>query len=268
MIRVGINYNEEKKKDILKNIAAIDLLEIYTEKFFIHNNDAIFTEIINKIPIVLHGLDLSLGSLEDLDNQYLESFKQNTHDLSYLWFSDHLSMTKIDGYEVGHLMPVVFNEIMVHNVVKKINEIKKLSPQPFLLENITYYYRIPGTVLEEPDFIQQILIGADCGMLLDLNNLIINSRNHHYCPYEFLKQIPLDRVQEIHVAGGSYKFGMHVDTHANAVSSEVWGLFDHICKISSFKGVIVERDANLDNYQALLKEVEIAKAILQRNGLK
>ncbi len=261
---VGINYRSDIAADIWKEIDKIDFLEVYTEKFFIKDDDPLLQKIITQVPLVLHGLDLSIGSTETIDADYQRKITHVLNEQKYEWFSDHLSLTQQSGVEVGHLMPIQFSEAVVETVVDKIKIIASLSKQPFLLENITYYYPIPGGDLTETQFISTILEKADCGMLLDVNNLYINSINHRYDPREYLKQIPLDRVVELHVAGGSYKFDMLVDTHANAVWKEVWELLDDVLKITPAKGIIIERDANLNHYRELLDEVEIARGIFNK----
>jgi uncharacterized protein (UPF0276 family) len=264
---VGVNYRSEIGKDILENIAEIDFLEVYTEKFFIKNEDPIVEAIIAKIPLVLHGLDLSIGSNKPLDMKYYEKLSSSFKEINFEWFSDHISLTE-EEVEVGHLMPVQFSEVVLNNITTKVKMMKQLTSKPFLLENITYYYPIPGSEYSEDEFITRILEQSDCGMLLDLNNLYINAKNLSYDPYEFLHKIPLERVVEIHLAGGSFKEGMLVDTHANPIRDEVWKLLDYTCKVAPFKGVIIERDANLKDFNDLIDEVKIAKNILAKNGKK
>lgn len=261
VLGVGVNYRTEIGKDILKNIEEIDFLEVYTEKFFIKEDDKVIEEIIQKIPIVLHGLDLSIGSSEKVDETYLAGLENVMKEQNFEWFSDHISLTKHGDTEVGHLMPVQFSEEIAFNIIEKVNLVSKLTKKPFLLENITYYYEIPGGSMKEHEFLSCIIENSDAGLLLDVNNLYINSVNHKYNPLDFLKKIPLERVVEIHVAGGSRKFNMIIDTHANPVWKEVWELLSYVLKRTSPNGIIIERDANLNNYQELLDEVRMAKEI-------
>ncbi|OGT38732.1 MAG: hypothetical protein A3F11_03585 [Gammaproteobacteria bacterium RIFCSPHIGHO2_12_FULL_37_14] len=202
-----------------------------------------------------------------MKSEYLQKLKSVLSDTSFEWFSDHISLTHENNFEVGHLMPVKFSEENVVKISKKATEIASLTDKPFLLENITYYYPIPGQSMKEENFISEILEHADCGMLLDINNLYINSKNHNYDPIEFISKIPVDRVVEIHIAGGSFKHGMLVDTHANSVSIEVWDLFDEVCRRVPFNSVIIERDSNLNKLDDLIDEVNIAKQIMKKNGV-
>jgi uncharacterized protein (UPF0276 family) len=265
---VGINYKTEIRDDILEYIDHLDLIEINTEKFFIRDDDPVAREVRARIPVVLHGLDLSLGSTAPITAGYLANLRLVLEQVDHLWFSDHASLTEEGGTEVGHLMPVSFSEATVDVMVEKIRTVQSLSDRPFLLENITYYYPVPGADMGEARFYRDITSRADCGMLLDVNNLYINSVNHRYDPLAFLEQLPMDRVVEIHLAGGSRKFGMLVDTHATPVWDEVWNLFDEVCRRCRPRAVIVERDANFPEHRVMMDELDQARAILSRHGYR
>lgn len=261
---VGISYMNAIGEQIEKNIEIFDFIEAYSERFFIRDENSLLSRIIKNKPLVLHGLDLSVGTPERIDEGYCNKLETVINETNCHWFSDHISLTKIENIEVGHLMPISFNEENIELIVSKVKSLTKRISKPFLLENITYYYKIPNSNIAEEDFITQILNRADCGMLLDLNNLYLNSLNHCYDPYEFLNKLPLERVVEIHLAGGSYKENMHVDTHANAISKEVWELFDYVAKFVPFRGVVIERDANFEPFSGIIEEVKFAKSILKK----
>lgn len=267
ILGVGVNYRTEIGNDILSFIDKIDCIEVYTEKFFIKDDDKIIQKIIDSVPLVLHGLDLSVGSSGTTDEKYYTNLKNVIDSLEFSWFSDHISLTKEEGFEVGHLMPIQFSEEVANNIVSKVKKICNLSSKPFLLENITYYYPVPGQTMREEDFISYILENADCGMLLDVNNLYINAINHRYDPKKFLSRLPKERIVEIHMAGGSKKYNMLIDTHANPISKPVWELLDYTVQEIPVNAIIIERDSNLPKYEDLLKEVEIARDILKKHGV-
>lgn len=265
-VGVGINYRNEIGPDIIPYLDMLDCIEVYTEKFFIQDYDKIFKKIIDTLPLTLHGLDLSIGSINDIDPHYLDKLTDTLKKVNHLWFSEHISLTQEEGVEVGHLMPIQFSKTVADRIIHKIKILKQLSDKPFLLENITYYYKIPGSTMTEAEFIRYILDTADCGMLLDVNNLYLNAKNHHYDPYQFLSALPLDRVVQLHMAGGSKKFGMLIDTHATPIWPDVWALCDYVVKMTPVRCIIIERDSNLPVFTDLIKEVETAKDILARHG--
>lgn len=260
---IGVNYRTDIADGILQYQNEIDCLEVYTEKFFIKDDDYKLERILQNTPLILHGLDLSLGSsTKDCSTAYITQLEDVLNERKHEWFSDHLSLTIENEIEVGHLMPIQFEDENITRIVSKIQKVSKLSSMPFLVENITYYYLVPGSMMPEVEFLSKILNQADCGMLLDLNNLYINSVNFQYDPYEFLNKLPLERVIEIHLAGGSYKEGMLIDTHANPIKQAVWDLFAYACKKTPFKAAIIERDSNLPIFEDLLEEVRLARHII------
>jgi uncharacterized protein (UPF0276 family) len=261
---VGISYMNAIGEHIEQNINLFDFIEAYSERFFIREHNSRLKRLISNKPLVLHGLDLSIGTPDALDEPYCTKLEMVINETNCHWYSDHISLTKIDNIEVGHLMPISFNEENIELIVSKVKSLTQRIACPFLLENITYYYTVPNSSMDEAEFLFKILSQADCGMLLDLNNLYLNSLNHNYDPYEFLSKLPLERVVEIHLAGGSFKENMHVDTHANAISKEVWKLFDYVARTVPFRGVVIERDANFEPFSEILEEVQFARSIMRK----
>lgn len=263
---VGINYRSEIFQDIFQYLDKIDFIEVNTERFFVSQNNENLTHIINSIPVVLHGLTLSIGtSDQDTSLSYFRNLSRTIEKTDCKWFSEHIAVTNVNGIEIRSLMPVEFTQERVDEIVRKTKEIMNVSKKPFLLENITYYYSMPTSNMTELSFIKKIVEDANCGILLDLNNLYVNSINHKYDPYEFLNQLPLERVVEVHLAGCDYIHEMLVDTHASSVRKEVLSLFQYLCKKTQINGVVIERDAKLNNFSDLINEVEIVRNILNKN---
>jgi uncharacterized protein (UPF0276 family) len=265
---VGVNYKSQLRDELLANARSLDILEVTTEKLFIQNDDPVLESLMTRLPVSLHGLDLSLGSSSEIPAAYLASLARVLSTTSHRWFSDHLSLTAEGGVEVGHLMPMQLSEEHLERTVAKVRAVQAFSDQPFLVENITYYYPIPGSDIPEADFLRMLCEATDCGLLLDVNNLYINATNHRFDPMTYLERLPLERVTEVHLAGGSRKFGMVVDTHATDVWREVWDLFDQACRHIRPSAVIIERDANFGPVSDTLAELDIARDILARRGLR
>jgi uncharacterized protein (UPF0276 family) len=264
--KVGVNYKAHLREELLSHASAIDILEVTTEKLFIKGDDPILHSLIDQLPISLHGLDMSLGSSGSLNADYLKKLSAVLTQHPHEWFSDHLSLTAEGGVEVGHLMPMLLSEQTLTNMIEKVRAVRQLSPQPFLIENITYYYPIPGSDIPEAAFLAEIANQTDSGLLLDINNLYINAVNHGFDPDDYLRTLPLDRVIEIHLAGGSRKFGMLIDTHATDVWQDVWDLFDRVCEWTRPQAVIIERDANFGPFSQTLAELNTARRILAKRG--
>lgn len=264
---VGINFLNEISDDIIKNIDQIDFVEVNTERFFNDSKNVNLEKIIATVPLVLHGLSLSIGtSGEVINNDYIKKLSETLSITDCRWFSEHIAVTNVNGVEIRSLMPVGFDEESIDSIVRKARQIKALTNKPFLLENITYYYSMPTSHLKESYFISEIVSRADCGLLLDVNNLYVNSVNHGYDPYEFLNEIPLDRVVEVHLAGCDYMHDMLIDTHASSIKREVLSIFEYVCTKSKVNGVVIERDDKLGKFSDILKEIETVREILSKSN--
>ena len=143
----------------------------------------------------------------------------------------------------------------------KIRAARNYLGRPFLIENIAYYFKIPGNSMTEAQFILRVLELADCGMLLDVNNVYANCRNHGDDAYRFIEQMPAERVVELHLAGGQMRDDLYIDTHGHPVCAEVWGLLEYAVASKQPKAVILEREQNLTSIQATIAEVRQARAI-------
>jgi uncharacterized protein len=178
------------------------------------------------------------------------------------WFSDHLSFTKSGGVKIGHLAPVPFSKEAIKVFVKNITKVKKRIKTPLVLENITYLVQFPSSEMPESDFIKIILEETDCGLLLDVTNLYINSQNFGFDWQKFLDEIPLERVVQFHFVG-SHKHGKRlIDAHANKTEEEIWKVFEEAAKRCEIKGAVLERDESFPPFAEILEELEIARGFI------
>jgi uncharacterized protein (UPF0276 family) len=219
-------------------------------------------------PIVCHGIDMSVGTVAPLDEADLRRKAAIIADTKALWFSDHLCFTKAHGIDLGQLTPLPFSDESVEIVTNNVRTIKDCIPVPFLLENITYYFAIPGSTMTETEFITRVVESADCGLLLDLTNVYTNAANHGYDPFQFIREIPLDRVVEIHVAGGSQMEDTVIDSHSSEVPGAVWDLLDFVMRHAPVKGVILERDEDVPPLAELARELAIARDVMAAAALE
>lgn len=265
---VGLAYMPYLSKNILKNLSKIDLVEVYTSKFFAGNNDLTLNKIISQIPLILHGLDFTIGSeAEAINPTYQTNLQKVFNNIKFEWFSEHLAINTKKNDDITNFSPVSLTSETAELIISKVREIKQMSSCPFLLENVVFY-PTPSGNLSEHEFIKTIIEGSDCGMILDLNNIFINSKNHVYDPYEFIKKLPLDRVVEIHLAGGAFEHGIFFDTHSHPIPQQVWELFDFVCKNISFNAVVIERESDLENFDDILIELELARSIINKNSIR
>ncbi|TNE83160.1 MAG: DUF692 domain-containing protein [Gammaproteobacteria bacterium] len=210
-----------------------------------------FTE---RFPFVCHGLSLSIGSPAPLDMALLGDIKQFLVEHGIRSYSEHLSYCSDDGH-LYDLMPIPFTEDAVHYVAERIRQVQDFLGQRIAMENVSYY-AAPLQEMREIDFINAVLEEADCDLLLDVNNIYVNSINHHYDPSEFLSQLPGHRVSYVHVAGHFVEAeDLRVDTHGADVIDPVWALLAESYELFGVMPTLLERDFNIPPVDELLAEV-------------
>lgn len=217
-------------------------------------------------PFVTHGLSLSLGGPEPIDVEFVKSIKRFLDQHGIDVYTEHLSYCSDDGH-LYDLMPIPFTSDAVDHVVKRIHQVQDILERPMGIENVSYY-AAPGQELSEIEFLKAVLQEADCSLLLDVNNIYVNSVNHGYDALSFLQQIPGDRIQYLHVAGHYNEAeDLIVDTHGADVIDPVWSLLDETYRLFGVKPTLLERDFNIPSVAELLQEVDIIREIQTRNQL-
>lgn len=268
---VGIGYRSPFQSELFFNQNKIGFLEIVAEHFLDVSKEKIkLLEVLREhFVIVPHGLNLSLGSAEGLDISYVKKLTDLANFLESPWFSEHICFTRAGGIDIGHLSTMPFIKESADVIAKNIDIVRKYTNIPIILENITYMHTIPFSNMTESDFISLVLEKSDCGMLLDITNLYTNSINFNYNPYEFLDNIPLDRVVQLHFVGGHWHNNLLIDSHSSNTFPEVWQLMKEVVSKANIKGIILERDDNFPAFNEIINEVEKAKLIMRtyKNGI-
>jgi hypothetical protein len=261
----GIGFREAFRADLFLHRDKIDFLEITADHYFDTNRRKLdeLEMLRQHFPLVPHGLNLSLGSAEGIDENYLEKFAELIETLNPAWFSEHLCFTRSGGKEIGHLAPVPYTNEAVKVFVKNISYVKKRIKTPLILENITYLMRFPSSEMTEAEFISLILEETDCGLLLDITNLYINSQNFDFDWRKFLDDLPLERVVQLHFVGTHKNKNLLIDAHANRTGDEIWEVFREVCRRCDVKGAILERDENFPPFSEILEEIEQARSLLK-----
>ena len=212
-----------------------------------------FTE---RYPFVCHGLSLSIGGPEPLDVEFVKQVRSflDQHDIRF--YTEHLSYCSDHGH-LYDLMPIPFTADAVHHVADRIRQVQDILERPFAIENVSYY-AAPGQEMTEIEFINAVLEEADCGLLLDVNNIYVNSINHRYDAEEFLTALPADRVVYFHVAGHYVEAeDLRVDTHGADVIDPVWQLLDQAYAHCGVVPTLLERDFNIPPLADLIDEMDI-----------
>lgn len=244
-------------------------LEVISENFFTWSQCPAPRSLTNLLkirkdfPIAMHGVSLSLGSTDPLSQTYLKSLKKLTDQVQPLWISDHLSWTSYEGQHLHDLLPLPYTEEAIRHVVERIKQVQDFIGERILLENLSSYVEFESSEMPEWQFLSEIAHRADCGILLDVNNVYVSSRNHGFDPIQYLENIPLERVGQIHLAGHSVVGKYLIDTHDAPVCPEVWELYRWTTQNLGAVTTMIERDKNIPALGDLIKELGQAKAILK-----
>jgi uncharacterized protein (UPF0276 family) len=216
-----------------------------------------FTE---RFPFICHGLSLSIGGPSPLDQTFIHKLKQFMDEFQIRAYSEHLSYCTDDGH-LYDLMPIPFTGEAVNYVAGRIRQVQDMLGQRMAIENVSYY-AAPGAELSEIDFINAVITEADCDLLLDVNNIYVNSVNHRYDPVEFLQALPGERIAYGHIAGHYNEAeDLIVDTHGANIIGNVWDLLDKAYELFGVFPTLLERDFNIPPVEDLLTEVQQIKGI-------
>lgn len=218
-----------------------------------------------KIPMVCHGLSLNIGGTAPLDEPFLVRVRQFLERYNVRCYSEHLSYCADDGH-LYDLLPIPFTEEAVHHVAGRIRQAQDILGRRLAMENVSYY-AAPGKEMEEIDFLKAVLKEADCDLLLDINNIYVNSINHNYDPEEFLKSLPAERIAYAHIAGHDEEAeDLRVDTHGADVIDPVWHLLDVAYDHFGIFPTLLERDFDIPPLDQLLREVETIRRIQMKHA--
>jgi uncharacterized protein (UPF0276 family) len=212
-------------------------------------------------PVVLHGVSLSIGSTDPLNLLYLRRLKDLIHRISPAWVSDHLCWTGVQGENLHDLLPLPFTEEALEHLVPRIQQVQDFIGQRMLFENVSSYLTFKHSEMKEWEFLAELSRRADCGILLDLNNIYVSSVNQGFSPMDFLNGIPGERIGQLHLAGHSSSGNCLIDTHDHPVSEPVWDLYRETLKKHGGISTLVEWDASIPEYSVLLAEAERAEQI-------
>ena len=217
-------------------------------------------------PIVMHCVSTNIGSSDELDFDFLKNLKQLIDITEPQWVSDHLCWNGIDGHNTHELLPLPYTVEAVNHVAERINQVQDFLGQRFMIENTSSYITYMQSEMTEWEFISEIVSKTDCGLLLDVNNVYVSSVNHGFDPNEFLENIPLENVGQMHIAGHDVREnGLIVDTHDAPVCEEVYELIKILAKNKRTPSLMAEWDENIPELSAYENQVLKAKNIIQES---
>ncbi len=217
-----------------------------------------------RFDIITHGLMMSLGGVDPFDDEYFRELRSFLDRHRSPWHSDHLCWCGFDGALLHDLLPIPFDTGTAIRVADRVRAAQDRLGRPMAVENISWYLELGRGQRDEPEFVAEVLERADCLLMLDVNNVFVNSRNHGFDPYTWLAKVPLERVVQLHVAGHElWDDTLIIDTHGADVRNEVYDMLAWVIERVGPKPVVLERDSNIPPFAQLLDEVAAVDRVYQ-----
>lgn len=270
---IGMGYRAAIGAWTHENLDRFDVLEITVDHCIYggkSQRSAIF-DLVDEIPLTAHGVGLSIGTDEPLDLTYLDQVAAVVDRLKAPAYSEHLAFTRVPGRDLANLLPLPKTEAVAESIIAKVRTVRSRVGVPFLLENITYMFEWPDSKLSDAEFLNLICRETGAGLLLDVENLYLNSCNHGLDPRAFLDALPAGLVQEIHMAGG-ITVGEDVlnrpflaDSHSHPMPDATLDLLGHVLARQSPATIVLERDDRLDEVAEILDDVARIRARVARS---
>ncbi|MGQ0505700.1 MAG: DUF692 domain-containing protein [Myxococcaceae bacterium] len=261
----GVGLRRELYEELPRTARALDWVEIIPENFLTLGGRAqrALDACSERFTTLPHGVGLNIGGPDALDDEYIAGLKQLVARIDAPFFSDHLCYSRLGGTYLHDLLPLPFSEAAVEHVVPRVRRVMGAIERPFLLENPSYYGVMPGKTMDEAAFLTAVLEQADCGLLLDVNNVYVNAKNHGYDPRAFIDALPLHRVVQIHLAGHSPREDVIIDTHIGPIVDDVWALYRYALGKTGAVSTLIEWDQEIPSLDAVLDEADRARSLLR-----
>lgn len=261
---LGLGLRTTHYPYILDNWPDVGWFEIISENFMATAGRPmhILERIAERYPIVMHGVALSIGSTAPLDLTYLELLKALAKRCNSQWISDHLCFTGLAHHNSHDLLPLPYTDESLINCIERVKQVQDYLERPIFLENPSTYVSFAASTIPEWEFLARLSEAADCGIMLDVNNIYVSHRNHGFDPKDYLDAIPWDRVVQFHVAGHTDNGTHCVDTHTGLVTDPVLALLADAWHRAGGASVLLEWDADIPDFPTTWAEAERAQAAI------
>jgi uncharacterized protein (UPF0276 family) len=263
---IGVGLRTVHFGHILSQHPPVDWFEVLSENFLNTGGRPlhVLDQVVERYPVALHGVSLSIGSTDPLDLGYLKELKSLAARTRARWVSDHLCWTGVLGRNTHDLLPMPYTEEALRHTIARVREVSERLERPLVLENPSSYVEFAASTLTEWEFLARLAEEADCGLLLDVNNVYVSAFNHGFDPREYIAGIPADRVVQYHVAGHTNK-GTHIlDSHSDHALPEVWELYRLAWARTGPTATLYEWDENIPEFEVV--HAEARKALAHRDA--
>jgi uncharacterized protein (UPF0276 family) len=261
----GLGLRVDHYEALLAKPAQVQWLEVVSENYMVDGGLPLvwLDRFRERYPLVMHGVSMSIGSTDPLDEDYLARLAALAQRVEPAWVSDHLCWTGVQGINLHDLMPLPYTEEALSHVVSRVQRVQDRLKRRILLENVSSYVSFAQSQLTEWEFLAEVAERADCLILLDINNVHVSATNHGFSALDYLRGMPVSRVQQFHLAGYEQGEQLIIDTHDAAVSNAVWDLYVQAVRRFGRVSTMIERDDHFPPLPALIAELEHARALAE-----
>ena len=262
----GVGLRPEHFDAALNQELDIDWFEILSEDYFVAGGALLQTldALCERYPMVMHGVSLSIGSVDPLNTDYLRALKRLADRVKPRWISDHVCWTGVNGVNSHDLLPLPYTEETLAHMVPRITDVQAYLGRPLVLENVSSYITYKHSEMTEWEFLVALSQRSGCHLLLDVNNVYVSAFNHGFDPEAYINAIPVNAVQQCHLAGHMDKGTHKIDTHDQSICEDVWALYEKVMHRFPNASVLIERDGNMPPIEALIGELTIARELAHR----
>jgi uncharacterized protein len=259
---IGIGLRTVHFPHILAEKPAIDWFEVLSENFLDTGGRPMYVldQVAERYPVALHGVSMSIGSTDPLNSEYLRKLKALAQRCRAHWISDHLCWTGVQGLNSHDLLPMPYTEEALRHTAARVRAVSEILERPLVLENPSSYVEFAASSMTEWDFLARLADEADCGLLLDVNNVYVSSFNHAFDPNVYIDALPADRVVQYHLAGHTNKGTHIIDTHSDRAIDEVWDLYARAWKRTGPVATLFEWDESIPPFEVVHAEALKARA--------
>ena len=257
----GVGLRRDHFERVLEAPTRVDWFEVVTENFMVKGGRPlhVLERVRRDYPIVFHGVSLSIGSTDSLDTGYLDQLAALVDRIEPAWVSDHLCWTGVGGHNSHDLLPLPYTEEALAHVVSRMQAVQERLGRRIALENASTYLTFAGSTLPEWEFLAEVAHRADCGILLDVNNVYVSAMNHGFDAERYIAAIPPERVWQIHLAGHTDRGSHLLDTHSRHVCEEVWDLYRFATRRVGAVASLIEWDEDIPEWDVLEAECQRAR---------
>jgi len=259
----GLGLRPDHYHDFIEGRPRVDWLEILSENYLVPGGKPLarLDAIRRDYPVVMHGVSMSIGSADDLDERYLDALRALADRVQPAWISDHLCWTGVDHHNLHDLLPLPCTEAALRHVVRRVERVQERLGRRLVLENVSSYVAFAGAEMAEWEFLGELVRRADCELLLDVNNVHVSAANHGFDAHAYIDAMPRGCVRQIHLAGHTEAAGLLIDTHDQPVCEAVWSLYAYALGRLGPVPTMIERDDRIPPLAELVGELDRARAI-------